>query len=105
MFVSQSVVRTQMAAIDALERQLRVASSNNTALQRQQAQLMESVHTLINMVATTTGTYSLMFLLAFSNFVLEYLQLSLQNIMSANHKYVQGLTTFLPIVTHHVHII
>lgn len=55
MFVSQSVVRTQMAAIDALERQLRVASSNNTALQRQQAQLMESVHTLINMVATTTG--------------------------------------------------
>uniref|UniRef100_A0A671UG28 Angiopoietin 4 n=1 Tax=Sparus aurata TaxID=8175 RepID=A0A671UG28_SPAAU len=52
----QSVVRTQMAAIDALERQLRVASSNNTALQRQQAQLMESVHTLINMVATTTGT-------------------------------------------------
>lgn len=68
MFVSQSVVRTQMAAIDALERQLRVASSNNTALQRQQAQLMESVHTLINMVATTTGTHSLMFLLAFSNF-------------------------------------
>lgn len=57
MFVSQSVVRTQMAAIDALERQLRVASSNNTALQRQQAQLMESVHTLINMVATTTGTH------------------------------------------------
>ncbi|XP_030275742.1 angiopoietin-1-like isoform X1 [Sparus aurata] len=52
----QSVVRTQMAAIDALERQLRVASSNNTALQRQQAQLMESVHTLINMVATTTGS-------------------------------------------------
>lgn len=68
MFVSQSVVRTQMAAIDALERQLRVASSNNTALQRQQAQLMESVHTLINMVATTTGTHSLMFLLALSNF-------------------------------------
>ncbi|XP_041637334.1 angiopoietin-4 [Cheilinus undulatus] len=49
----QSVVRTQMAAIESLERQLRVASSNNTALQRQQAQLMESVHTLINMVATT----------------------------------------------------
>ncbi|XP_063765858.1 angiopoietin-1 [Eleginops maclovinus] len=49
----QSVVRTQMAAIDSLERQLKVASSNNTALQRQQAQLMESVHTLITMVATT----------------------------------------------------
>ncbi|CAJ1051185.1 angiopoietin-4 [Xyrichtys novacula] len=49
----QSVVRTQMAAIESLERQLRVASSNNTALQRQQVQLMESVHTLINMVATT----------------------------------------------------
>ncbi|XP_061583019.1 angiopoietin-1 isoform X1 [Cololabis saira] len=52
----QSVVRTQMVAIDSLERQLRVASSNNTALQRQQAQLMESVHTLINMVASTTGS-------------------------------------------------
>lgn len=44
-----------MAAIESLEKQLRVASSNNTALQRQQAQLMESVHTLINMVASTTG--------------------------------------------------
>uniref|UniRef100_A0A3B3ZYU5 Fibrinogen C-terminal domain-containing protein n=1 Tax=Periophthalmus magnuspinnatus TaxID=409849 RepID=A0A3B3ZYU5_9GOBI len=48
----QSVVRSQMAAIEALERQLRVASTNNSALQRQQAQLMESVHTLINMVTT-----------------------------------------------------
>lgn len=105
MFVSQSVVRTQMAAIDALERQLRVASSNNTALQRQQAQLMESVHTLINMVATTTGTHPLMFLLALSNFVIRYLQISLQNIVSANHKYVQGFTTLLPIESHHVHII
>ncbi|KAA8593614.1 hypothetical protein FQN60_009730, partial [Etheostoma spectabile] len=54
---SQSVVRAQVAAIESLERQLRVASSNNTALQRQQAQLMESVHTLINMVATTTDAY------------------------------------------------
>ncbi|XP_070815067.1 angiopoietin-4 [Chaetodon trifascialis] len=52
----QSVIRTQMTAIESLERQLRVASSNNTALQRQQAQLMESVHALINMVATTTGS-------------------------------------------------
>ncbi|KAF1392160.1 hypothetical protein PFLUV_G00049680 [Perca fluviatilis] len=52
----QSVIRAQMAAIESLERQLRVASSNNTALQRQQAQLMESVHTLITMVATTTGS-------------------------------------------------
>ncbi|KAG7494100.1 hypothetical protein JOB18_022929 [Solea senegalensis] len=52
----QSVVRTQMAAIESLEKQLRVASSNNTALQRQQAQLMESVHTLINMVASTTAS-------------------------------------------------
>nr|XP_029131391.1 angiopoietin-1-like [Labrus bergylta] len=49
----QSVVSTQMTAIESLERQLRVASINNTALQRQQAQIMESVHTLINMVATT----------------------------------------------------
>lgn len=45
-----------MAAIESLERQLRVASTNNTALQRQQTQLMESVHTLLNMVASTTGT-------------------------------------------------
>lgn len=44
-----------MAAIQALEQQLRFASSNNTALQRQQAQLMESVHTLIHMVTTATG--------------------------------------------------
>uniref|UniRef100_A0A3P9H6J4 Angiopoietin 4 n=1 Tax=Oryzias latipes TaxID=8090 RepID=A0A3P9H6J4_ORYLA len=51
----QSVVHTQMTAIEALEKQLRVASSNNTALQRQQAQLMESVHTLIAMVTSTTG--------------------------------------------------
>ena len=47
-----------MAAIESLERQLRVASSNNTALQRQQAQLMASVHTLINMVASTTGIHT-----------------------------------------------
>ncbi|KAK5621602.1 hypothetical protein CRENBAI_025644 [Crenichthys baileyi] len=52
----QSVIRTQMVAIDSLERQLRVATSNNTSLQKQQAQLMESVHTLIDMVATTTGS-------------------------------------------------
>ncbi|KAJ0069025.1 hypothetical protein NL108_015898, partial [Boleophthalmus pectinirostris] len=51
----QSIVRTQMAAIEALERQLRVASTNNSALQRQQAQLMESVHTLINMVTSTAA--------------------------------------------------
>ncbi|XP_003451928.1 angiopoietin-4 [Oreochromis niloticus] len=51
----QSVIRTQMAAIESLERQLRVASTNNTALQRQQTQLMESVHTLLNMVASTTA--------------------------------------------------
>ncbi|XP_037642160.1 angiopoietin-4 [Sebastes umbrosus] len=52
----QFVIRTQIEAIGSLEKQLRVASSNNTALQRQQAQLMESVHTLITMVATTTGS-------------------------------------------------
>lgn len=52
----QSVVRNQMAAIQALEQQLRFASSNNTALQRQQAQLMESVHTLVHMVTTATGS-------------------------------------------------
>lgn len=56
--LSQTVVRTQMSAIESLEKQLRVASSNNTALQRQQALLMESVHTLISMVSSTTGTHT-----------------------------------------------
>uniref|UniRef100_A0A672G802 Angiopoietin 4 n=1 Tax=Salarias fasciatus TaxID=181472 RepID=A0A672G802_SALFA len=50
---------TQMEAIESLEKQLKVASSNNTALQRQQAQLLESVHTLISMVTSTTGTHTL----------------------------------------------
>lgn len=44
-----------MAAIGSLELQLRLASSNSTALQRQQARLLESVHTLIHMVTTATG--------------------------------------------------
>lgn len=44
-----------MAAIGSLELQLRLASSNTTALQRQQARLVESVHTLIHMVTTATG--------------------------------------------------
>lgn len=57
-YLAQSVIRTQMASIESLERQLRVASTNNTALQRQQTQLMESVHTLLNMVASTTGTHT-----------------------------------------------
>ncbi|KAL0978856.1 hypothetical protein UPYG_G00176630 [Umbra pygmaea] len=52
----QSLVTTQTTAIEALERQLRMASANNSALQRQQQQLMESVHSLINMVSTNTGT-------------------------------------------------
>lgn len=51
------MVRTQVAAIESLERQLRSASSNNTALQRQQARLRESVHTLIHMVTTATGPF------------------------------------------------
>ncbi|XP_067094977.1 angiopoietin-4 [Osmerus mordax] len=50
----QVLVQTQTAAIQALQKQLRVASSNNTAMQRQQQQLMESVHKLIAMVTTET---------------------------------------------------
>lgn len=46
-----------MAAIESLELQLRSASSNNTALQRQQTQLMESIHTLMHMVTTATGLF------------------------------------------------
>ncbi|KAM8867312.1 angiopoietin-4 [Synchiropus picturatus] len=53
----QAVVRAQMEAITSLEEQLTVASSNNTILQSQHTQLMESVHTLIHMV--TGGSSSL----------------------------------------------
>ncbi|CAG5977994.1 unnamed protein product [Menidia menidia] len=52
----QSLVREQMMAIESLERQLRVASTNTTALQRQQSQLMESFHKLINMVTSPPGS-------------------------------------------------
>lgn len=53
----QEVVRRQMEAIEALERQLRAASSNNSALQRQQQQLMSSVHTLIGLVSGGTAAH------------------------------------------------
>uniref|UniRef100_A0A671SR90 Angiopoietin-4-like n=1 Tax=Sinocyclocheilus anshuiensis TaxID=1608454 RepID=A0A671SR90_9TELE len=51
----QDLVKRQTAAITALERQLRVASTNNSALQRQHQQLMKSVHTLIGMMSSGTG--------------------------------------------------
>uniref|UniRef100_A0A8C1EH88 Angiopoietin 4 n=1 Tax=Cyprinus carpio carpio TaxID=630221 RepID=A0A8C1EH88_CYPCA len=51
----QDLVKRQTAAITALERQLRVASTNNSVLQRQHQQLMKSVHTLIGMVSSGTG--------------------------------------------------
>ncbi|XP_048879776.1 angiopoietin-1 [Brienomyrus brachyistius] len=47
----QSVVVHQTTAIEALERQLHVASSNNSALQRQQQQLMDSVHRLTSLLS------------------------------------------------------
>ncbi|KAK2861498.1 hypothetical protein Q5P01_001031 [Channa striata] len=50
------LVQNSEITIESLEKQLRLASSNNTALQRQQARLMESVHTLLTMVVTTTGS-------------------------------------------------
>lgn len=53
----QEVVRRQMEAIEALEKQLRAASSNNSALQRQQQQLMTSVHTLIGLVSGGTAAH------------------------------------------------
>ncbi|KAM9409977.1 angiopoietin-4 [Pholidichthys leucotaenia] len=46
----QTIIRTQMFTIESLETQLRAASGNASVLQRQQVQLMESVHTLITMV-------------------------------------------------------
>lgn len=51
----QDLVKRQTVAITALERQLRAASSNNSALQTQHQQLMKSVHTLIGMVSSGTG--------------------------------------------------
>ncbi|XP_051568914.1 angiopoietin-4-like isoform X2 [Myxocyprinus asiaticus] len=49
------LVKRQTAAITSLERQLRAASSNNSALQRQHQQLIKSVHTLIGLVSAGTG--------------------------------------------------
>ncbi|KAI7807700.1 putative angiopoietin-4 [Triplophysa rosa] len=51
----QDLVKRQTSAITALERQLRAASSNNSALQRQHQQLMKSVHTLIGLVSVGPG--------------------------------------------------
>lgn len=51
----QDLVKRQTAAITALERQLRAASTNNSALQRQHQQLMKSVHTLIGLVSVGPG--------------------------------------------------
>ncbi|XP_056605892.1 angiopoietin-1 [Triplophysa dalaica] len=51
----QDLVKRQTSAITALERQLRAASSNNSALQRQHQQLMKSVHTLIGLVSIGPG--------------------------------------------------
>ncbi|KAI4887651.1 hypothetical protein NFI96_014118 [Prochilodus magdalenae] len=55
----RDLVGRQSAAITALERQLRAASSNNSALQRQQQQLMKSVHALINLVSPGTVSDSM----------------------------------------------
>ncbi|XP_055069410.1 angiopoietin-4 [Misgurnus anguillicaudatus] len=52
----QDLVKRQTAAITALERQLRSASSNNSAMQRQHQQLMKSVHTLIDLVSVGPGS-------------------------------------------------
>uniref|UniRef100_A0A7N5ZRL3 Fibrinogen C-terminal domain-containing protein n=1 Tax=Anabas testudineus TaxID=64144 RepID=A0A7N5ZRL3_ANATE len=52
----QSVVRTQMAAIESLEKQLRVASSNNSALQRQQAQLMDETSKCVCVCVVCVGS-------------------------------------------------
>ncbi|XP_076869795.1 angiopoietin-4 [Brachyhypopomus gauderio] len=50
----QDLVERQSAAITALERQLRAASTNSSALQQQHQQLMKSVHNLISLVAPGT---------------------------------------------------
>ncbi|KAL6458539.1 hypothetical protein MHYP_G00337690 [Metynnis hypsauchen] len=55
----RDLVGRQAAAITALERQLRAASSNNSALQRQQQQLVKSVHTLLSLVSPGTVSDSM----------------------------------------------
>ncbi|XP_017573753.2 angiopoietin-1 [Pygocentrus nattereri] len=55
----RDLVGRQTAAITALERQLRAASSNNSALQRQQQQLMKSVHALLSLVSPGTVSDSM----------------------------------------------
>ncbi|XP_015220482.1 angiopoietin-1 [Lepisosteus oculatus] len=47
----QHLVVRQTTAIETLERQLQSASTNNTVLQRQQQQLMDSVHTLLSLAS------------------------------------------------------
>lgn len=67
----QDLVKRQTAAITALERQLRAASSNNSALQRQHQQLMKSVHTLIGLVSVGPGMKMLF------NITLNYFYISI----------------------------
>ncbi|XP_066520492.1 angiopoietin-4 [Hoplias malabaricus] len=50
----KDLVGKQSSAITALEKQLRAASSNNSALHRQQQQLLKSVHALITLVSPET---------------------------------------------------
>ncbi|XP_064160763.1 angiopoietin-4 [Anguilla rostrata] len=50
----QELVVLQSASIDSLQKQLHTASANNSILQRQQQQLAESVHTLLNLLSVSS---------------------------------------------------
>ncbi|MGH0188986.1 UNVERIFIED_CONTAM: hypothetical protein FKN15_032616 [Acipenser sinensis] len=49
------LVARQMNTIEGLEKQLHFASSNNSVLQKQQLQLMDSVHALVSLVSQGRG--------------------------------------------------
>lgn len=51
----QMLIQRQTSIIEDLEQQLLRASSNNSALQRQQQELLETVNNLINTISVPTG--------------------------------------------------
>ncbi|XP_046885602.1 angiopoietin-2a [Hypomesus transpacificus] len=54
----QMLIQRQTSIIEDLEQQLLRASSNNSALQRQQQELLETVNNLINTISVPTGGVS-----------------------------------------------
>ncbi|KAG2461419.1 ANGP1 protein, partial [Polypterus senegalus] len=59
----QQIVSRQTNTIESLEKQLHSASNNNSALQKQQLQLMDSVRTLVDLVTQGRGNLVLLLLI------------------------------------------